>query len=206
MWWPVSSAEVELAAQDVRAAARVDDPAGRDARLLVLLAQLDGVGVGADLDVLHAPAAERLGAVLQAAPEELVLEAPAIDLVRVGREVRGRAELDPLRDVAVVAGGQEEPEAVLAELRLLEVIPHADHLAVVVRAHLDARLADLEGSLRSRLRPLVRHQHASLGPGQLELDRHRQPGEAAAEDGDVVVPVRNVQRLQLQHRRRTVLH
>ena len=84
------------------------------------------VRVGADLDVLHAPAAERLGAVLQAAPEQLVLEASAIDLVRVGREVRGRAELDPLRDVAVVAGGQEEPEAVLAELRLLEVIAHAD--------------------------------------------------------------------------------
>ena len=31
--------------------------------------------------------------------------AHAVDLVRVGSEVRRRAELDPLRDVAVVAGG-----------------------------------------------------------------------------------------------------
>ena len=157
------------------------------------------------INVLHAPAAERVRAGLAGAPEQLVLEPPAIDLMGERVEVARRAELDALGDVGVVAGGHEEPEPELALLVLLEVVAHADHLAVVVGADLDARLADLERRLGRRLGPLVGDQHAGLGALALELNRDRQPSESAAEDRHVVVAVRCIDRHQLEHRRRTVV-
>jgi hypothetical protein len=198
-------ANSELAPHDVRATARVNDPVRRDRAGLVLLGHVDGVLVGAELHVLNAPAAERVGAGLASAPEQLVLEPPAVDLVGERVEVAGRAELNALGDVRVVARRHVEPQAQLALLELLQVVAHADDLAVVIGADLDAGLADLEGRLGRGLGALVGDKHAGLRPLALELDRDRQPRQAAAEDGYVVVPVRRVNRLELQHRRRSVI-
>ena len=101
--------------------------------------------------------------------------------------------------------GQEEPQPELALLVALEMVAHADHLAVVVGADLDARLADLEGRLGRGLGALVGDQHAGLGTLTLELNCDRQPGESAAEDRHVVMAVRCVDRHRLEHRRRTVV-
>src|SRR5688572_7648322 len=199
-------AEVELPAQQVRAPARVDDPASRDGGAVVLLAERDLVLLGSQLDLLDAPATEGVRAGLAAAPEELVLEAPAVDLVREGVEVRRRAELDPLRDVAVVPGRQVEAKPELAKLLLLEVVAHADNLAVVVSAVLDARLAHLEGRVGRGLEALVGDQHAGVWALALQLKRHRQAGEAPAEHCDVVVPRGHIQSLELHHRRGPVSH
>jgi carbon-monoxide dehydrogenase large subunit len=68
-------------------------------------------------------------------------------------------------------------------------------------AFFDRRLPDLEGRLGGGLRSLVRDEHARGRASLLDLQRHRQPGEPATEDGHVVVPVRHAQRLQLQHGR-----
>ncbi len=198
-------AEVELAAQDVRAAAGVDDPASGGDCGLVLLRHENRVRLRAELDVLHTPATERFRPRLLGPPEQLVLEPPAVDLMGERVEVTRRAELDALGDVRVVAGGHEEPQTELALLVLLEVIAHPDHLAVVIGADLDARLPDLERRLGRGLGPLVGDEHAGVGTLALELNRDRQPGEAATEDRHVVMAVRCIDRHRLEHRRRTVV-
>ncbi len=197
--------EIQFAAQDVRSPAGVDDPPSGGDDLLVLLRHEDRVPVRTQLDVLHPPSAERVRPRLLRPAEQLVLEPPAVDLVRERVEVARRAELDALGDVRVVAGRQEEAQPELPLLVALEMVAHADHLAVVVGADLDARLADLESRLGRGLGTLVGDQDAGFGTLTLELNRDRQSGESAAEDRNVVMAVRCVDRHRLEHRRRTVV-
>ena len=57
---------------------------------------------------------------------------------------RGAAQLDPLADVLIAVGGEEEPQTALHQLILLEVLAHADHIGEVVRARGNRRFTDLE--------------------------------------------------------------
>src|SRR6185503_5764418 len=98
-----------------------------------------------------------------------------------------RAELDPPGKIAVVAVGEEVAEAELFELLRGEVRLEPEPLLEVVRPDLHARLADLEGGLGDRVRPLFDDQGAQLRRLLPQLARETSAGQAAAEDDDIVV-------------------
>ena len=58
-------------------------------------------------------------------------------------------------------------------------------LLKVVRADLDARLADLERRLGHGMRPLLDDEHAQVRRFEMQLPRETAAGEAAAENRDV---------------------
>src|SRR6185437_17022911 len=89
-------ADAKLAAEDVRAAGGVDHPASGGDALLALLGHEDRVPVVSERHVLHAPAAERVGAGFPRPPEQLVLEPAPVDLMGERVEVTRGAELHPL--------------------------------------------------------------------------------------------------------------
>ena len=66
------------------------------------------------------------------------------------------------RDVAVVAVREEVAQPELFELSAAQMRLEAEPLREVVRADLDARLADLEGGLRHRVRPLLDDERAQV--------------------------------------------
>ena len=89
----------------------------------------------------RAPSTKCDAAALRLLAEE-VLEDAAIDLVARHREVAAGADLGHRVDVAP-ALRREEAKAELLELAFLHVLLQAEHLAEVVGADLDRRLADL---------------------------------------------------------------
>ena len=74
----------------------------------------------------------------------------------------------------VVAVREEVAQAELLELLRAQVRLEPEHAAEVVRADLDARLADLEGRLAHRMLALLEHQHADVRRLDLQLPRQRQ--------------------------------
>src|SRR5919112_1409408 len=96
------------------------------------LIEADRVQVVAKSDLAHPAALEHVDPQRAGLGGQLILEQAAVDLI-VG--VRGEAvgaELVPLRDVAVVAGWEEEAQPALGQVMCLEVLLHADHLAEVL--------------------------------------------------------------------------
>ena len=178
--------ESELALDDLRPAACVDHPSGRDGLGGVEAVERHHVPVLRELHSLHDAAVEEVRAGVAGAPRQLVLEATAVELVGGHRRQSHRAPLDPPRDVAVVARREEEAEARLLELVGVHVVLHADDVREVVRAQLDGRLPDLERRLRGGTLSLLGDEDRRLRARLLQLERERQPREPAAEDGDVV--------------------
>src|SRR5690606_38301305 len=117
---------------------------------------------------------------------EVVLEDAAIELVARRRQQRARAELGDAIDV-VTAVGEEEAEAELLELALLEVGSQPEHLAEVVRRDLDGRLAHLVGRDRQRMPVALEDQDVQLREALAELQRQREAGKPAAQDDHVVI-------------------
>ena len=117
---------------------------------------------------------------------ELVLEAPAIELIRRDGRERGIPPFDALRDVAVVAGGKEKAKSRLEQLVLLDVVLHVADAREVVGADLYGGLADLERRLGRWSGPLLGDEDRCLGSLALELERERQAREPAPQDRDVV--------------------
>ncbi len=179
--------EAELPAEERGAAGRPDEPARRQRPLLAVAEERDAMPLVAELDVLDDAAVAEVGAGGEHTRRELVLEATAVELVRRQLRPERRPVLGALRDVAVVARRQEEAHAHLRQLIPLDVILQPEHAPEVVRADLERRLADLERGLGRRPLPLLGHEHRRLGSRSLQLQGDGQPGEAAAEDGDVVV-------------------
>ena len=56
----------------------------------------------------------------------------------------------------------------------------------VMRADLDARLANLEGGLAHGMQALLEHQHTQVRRLHVQLTRQGQPGEPAACDHGIV--------------------
>src|SRR4051794_35926082 len=96
------------------------------------------------------------------------------------------APLDALGDVAVVTRREPPTQTELVELVALEMVLEAEHVAEVVRGDLDRRLADLERGFGRRAVPLLGDEDAGLGAYLLQLQSECQPGEAAAENRDVI--------------------
>jgi len=124
--------------------------------------------------------------------EQVVFEAAAIELVRGDGRKDRRPQLESPGQVAVVRARKEIPEAELGKLRAAQVRLELKALAEIVRADLDARLADLEGGFRHRMRPLLDDQHAQVRRLQMQLPRKTPAGEAAAEN-------RHVEDVRLSH-------
>ena len=97
MWWPVSVPMPSLRRRRLdRPVASTTQRAETYASMLV--AQRHPVLLRAQLDVLHPPAAERIGAALQRAVEQRVLEHSPIDLMRV--DASGRSAVCRTRPAA----------------------------------------------------------------------------------------------------------
>ena len=90
------------------------------------------------------------------------------------------------RDVAVVALGEEVAQAELVELTLDQVRLEAEDLREVVRADLDARLADLVGGFRHRMLLLLGDQDGDVRVLLAQLTGEAEAGEAPAGDDHVV--------------------
>ena len=180
----------ELLLERESAAAGVEDPTRLDLPLVgALLAAervRDLVLVVAQLDVPHAGAADEVDPGCERLLAEEVLEAAAVELVGVDGQAPRRAALDALGELAVVPGGEPEAQAVLRDLLVLEVLPEAEHVREVLAGDLLGRLAHLEGRLARRPLALLGDEDAGVGALLLELQTEGQPGEAAAEDRDVV--------------------
>ena len=181
--------EIELAFEQAGAAGGVDHPTCADGFLLAELFDIDAVAALAitcvEIDAPHRrrqvnphTAAHRLFG-------KKVLEQAAVDLPARRGEETARAELGHRRQVGL-AFAEEESEAELAQVRLVEMGLQAQRLRKVVRADLDTRLADLVRRHRHRVAAALDHAHVELGHRLLELQRQRQPGQATAEDQDVV--------------------
>ena len=131
-----------------------------------------------------------LDAILAQRRQQEVLEAPAIELERGHRREVRRPELDAARDVAVVLVREEVAESELLELPVPQVRLEAEHDLEVVRADLDARLANLERRFRDRVLAFLGDQHADVRRLALQLAGEGQAGQTPAEDDDVVWAIR----------------
>src|SRR6266851_9086909 len=101
-------------------------------------------------DGSDAAVVQHVGAELPVGAQQEVLEPPAIELKRRhGWEYR-RPELDPLREILIVAVWKEVAEPELFELRRAQVRLELQPPLKVMRADLDARLADFERGLGHR--------------------------------------------------------
>ena len=119
--------------------------------------------VVAELDVPDAGAADEVDPGGQRLLAEEVLEAAAVELVGVDGQAARRAALDALGQLAVVAGGEPEAQAVLRDLLVLEVLLEAEHVREVLAGDLLRRLADLEGGLARRPLALLGDEDAGVG-------------------------------------------
>ena len=89
--------------------------------------------------------------------DEEVLEHAAVDLPRRRRHEAARAELGHVLQFAL-AFREEEAEAELAQVPRVEMRAQPERVGEVVRADLDARLADLVGGRRRRRRRVARRR------------------------------------------------
>ena len=156
----------------------------------------------AELDLAHARALLEVHAERSRARRQLVLEQAPVDLEVVVRRVHRRhAELDPLGDVRVAAGGGEVAQAALPQLLLLEVLAScrpprrsSGHRWATVDSPTLNAASGAGPSRFSSTTTLV------CGRVLLELDRQRQPRQPTAEDRDVVALGGRTQRDGLDHR------
>src|SRR5207253_8366549 len=119
--------------------------------------------------------------------QQKILEATAVELKRRHRRKPGRSELDPRRQLAVVAVRKKVAEPEFLELRGAQMRLEPQSLLKIVRADLDARFADLERRLGHRMRPSFGDEHAQLRRLHPQLARKASAGQATAEDRDIVV-------------------
>ena len=156
--------ELALVLDQAGAAAGIDEPARARLAADAAVAIDDCVlaAVVGERDVAH----RRAGGEADAAPRRLlgeeVLEDAAVELVARHREVAARADLGDGVDVAP-AFRREEAEAELLQLRRLEVLLQPEHLAQVVRADLDRRLADLVRGDRHRVDAPLEDEDVEVG-------------------------------------------
>ncbi len=131
-----------LAGEHGRKARGIDDPAR---------AQPAGASIPPDLHFLHAAGCEAdvrhrgrpqdFRAAIARAPQHLLVERGAVDLI--GRQPRqiARADLRRLVQSRDAVVGKPETQSLFGEMVLVEVLREPEHAAEEVSAHLDGRLA-----------------------------------------------------------------
>ena len=77
-------------------------------------------------------------------------------------------------------------QAEFFELRAAKVGFEIQHFLKIMRANLDRRFTDLECGFPDRMLSLFGNEHANRWRLQMQLPREAEPGEASAEDDDVV--------------------
>src|SRR4029077_5820882 len=128
-------------------------------------------------DLSNAAAVEHGGAERGVVAQEKIFEPSAIELERRhGREAR-RPELAARREIAVVAAREEVAQPELLELRRAQVRLEAQPLLKIMRADLDARLADLERRFAHRVLPLLDDEHPKMGRLLTKLARETSAGQ-----------------------------
>ena len=180
--------EPELPLQQAGAPARVDDPSRSDlAHAAVLVRDRDVVIAAAvERDRLHAASVDNGDAERRVLAQQEVLEASAIELEGRDRRKRRGPELDARRHIAIVAAREEVAQPELLELRGPKMRLEAEPLLEIMRADLDARLADLERRLAHGVAPLLDDEHAKSRRLEAKLAREAAAREAAPENGHVV--------------------
>jgi hypothetical protein len=139
----------------------------------VLLVEVEVVGAGAEVDV------DAVGGVHA---QEVGLEAGAVDLKRGEGRQAVAADLAHVDHRGVPGRGvEEEAQAVLRQLVLVEIGREAEPPQEIVGGDLHGRLADLEAGLAAALE----HRDRQLRQRATQLAREQVAGEAAAEDRDV---------------------
>src|SRR5690606_10958691 len=121
------------------------------------------------------------------APGQHVLEAAAVDLPGGRGQQPADADLGAAVDV-LAPFREEEAEAELPDLLVVEVVAQAEHLGEVPRADLHRGLADLEGGVRCRAVAALEQGDGEGRVGLLELQGERQARQAAPQDRDVRSP------------------
>src|SRR5690606_38241899 len=115
----------------------------------------------------------------------------AVELPRRRGQQLADAQLGAVVDL-LATFAEEEAEAELADLLLVQVRAQPKHLREVMRADFHRRLANVERRLAYRVRVALEHGHAERRIALLELDRKAQPGEAATEDDDIAIRLGSV--------------
>ena len=187
----VGFGQAELALEQAGAAGGVDDPAGAHRVAGVALGDGElvhaaggaGLALGlVELEVVDAGADVDLGAVFTVHAHEVGLDAGAVDL-EAGEDgqvaAADLAHVDHRR--RLVGGVEEEAQAVLGQLVLVEVGREAEPPDHVVAGDLDRGLADLEAGLAAALEQGQRE----AGQAAAQLAGEEEAGEAAAQDRDV---------------------
>jgi hypothetical protein len=178
--------ESELALQQAGAAAGIDQPACGDLAGSGKAGKPNPMNVRAERDPLDATAVQHVDTRCPLGREEMVFEAPAIQLERRNRRKDRGPKLEATRDVAIVAFREEVAKSQLFELMAAQVRLEPQPFLKVVRADLDARFAHLERRLAHRVLSLFDNQHAERRCFETQLPRQRTAGETSADDQDVV--------------------
>ena len=117
----------QLPPDDAGAAARIGDPPGSHRSSCARRLELDLMECLAERDAADGARIVHLDALLAQRRQQIVLEAPAIELERGHGRVFRRPELDAARDVAVALVREEVAEAELLELLAPQVRLEAEH-------------------------------------------------------------------------------
>ena len=114
--------QTELPLQQSRSTAGIDDPMRRHLARAAGRGQRDPVRPGwLEIDALHPAAVDDFDAGRSFLREEVILEAAAIELEGRHRREHRRPELEPVRNVAVVAVREKIPKPELFELPAAQV-------------------------------------------------------------------------------------
>jgi hypothetical protein len=180
--------EAELLLQHLAPAERVDHPARPEHLLLaVFRAHQDLVvrAAASEVDANHVGRLEHADAVRFVERAQVVLQPPAVELILGDLRVEaGTTDLGALLE-ARLRGREEEAEAELVELSLMEIVAEAEHVAEVLASGIDGRFAHLERRDRKRSLELLHQRDRKIRVLCFELAREAEPREAAAADDDV---------------------
>ena len=166
---------------DIGLALKGEEPAGRlelAGSWNAMVSHRVRVAAAAEIEAAHRGAVDDRDAFGTRALGQEVLEAAAVDLPGGRGQQAADAELGAGVDVhAAVA--EEEAEAELADVFLVQVLAQAEHVGEVVRADLDGGLADLERALAHRMPVALDHGDAQRWIPPLQLQGQGEAGQAA---------------------------
>ena len=140
----------------------------------------------ADVDALDHASGANLHTELQQFVGKIVFQPAAVELIADSGQQRAGPQFVGICEVCMTTRTEKQPQPELAQVFALQVVVQSECVRQVVRANFDCCFPDFVRGKRRRERVAFDDDHRLLRRLLPELQRQRQAGEAATDDGYVV--------------------